>query len=100
MIPEEKALVERLSDRPFALIGVNSDPAEMAKTRVKAEGITWRSFADGSTSGPIAKAWSVDHWPSIYVLDAAGKVRYRDIRGAALADAVDRLLQEIESGPK
>lgn len=97
MIPHEKTLVKRLADKPFALIGVNSDPKDNFKKAVEKEGITWRSFWDGgNTSGPIAGAWNVRGWPTIYVIDAKGVIRFRDVRGEAMDKAVDQLLAEIE----
>ncbi len=62
---------------------------------MKKESITWRSWWDGGgTDGPIAKAWNVKGWPTIYVLDAKGIIRHRDIRDKELDDAIDALLKE------
>ena len=48
MYPHERSLVKRLADKPFALIGVNSDADKLyLKKRMKSEGITWRSFWNG-----------------------------------------------------
>ena len=44
MIPHEKEMVQRLKDKPFALIGVNSDGGRSAlKEIMNREGITWRA---------------------------------------------------------
>ena len=93
MVPDERKLVERLSGKPFALIGINSDkdPAKV-KAVVAGEKITWPSFRDGDAPGPIATAWNVHSWPSVYVLDGEGVIRYRDVRGQDLANAVDKVL--------
>ena len=57
MVPHEKDLVKRMEGKPFALVGVNSDPRERAKESVKKNGISWRSFFNGgSPGGPIS--WS------------------------------------------
>jgi len=96
-LPGEKALVERLKDKPFALLGINSD-GEAAKVNdmLKKEGITWRQAIDGTTSGPIAKAWNVHGWPTIYVIDAKGVIRFKNARGAQMDKAVEELLKEME----
>jgi len=95
MIPHEKEMVERLKDQPFALIGINSDGGREAVQEIlKREEITWRNVLDGSTSGPIATRWNVHGWPTIYVLDAEGKIRFRSLRGEALEEAVVGLLKE------
>lgn len=98
MYPHERSLVKRLQNQPFALLGINSDQdKEKLKEAMKEENITWRSWWDQTTSGPIAKAWNIHGWPTIYVLDAKGVIRYRDVREKALDDAVDKLLKEVAS---
>jgi hypothetical protein len=98
MYPHERSLVKRLADRPFALIGVNSDQdREALKKVLDKEQITWRSFWNGgSTSGPISDAWKVHGWPTIYILDANGVIRGRDVRGEAMDRVVDALLAELD----
>ncbi len=99
MYPHERSLVARLKDRPFALIGVNSDREKQPlKERMAKEQITWRSFWDGpkGTAGPISSAWNVRGWPTIYVLDKRGVIRYKDPRETELDKAVDELLAETE----
>jgi hypothetical protein len=102
MIPHERSLVKRLEGKPFALLGINSDRDRYEIRRTcKAEGITWRSWFDGGgTSGPIATAWGVRGWPTIYILDGKGVIRYRDVRGEAMDRAVDTLLAELEQSGK
>jgi len=97
MYPHERSLVKRLEGLPFALIGVNSDRDKKALKKVlEKENITWRSFWNGgSTDGPISRAWNVSGWPTIYVLDAKGVIRYKNVREAAMDKAVDELLAEM-----
>jgi hypothetical protein len=98
MYPHERSLVKRLADKPFAIIGVNSDTdREALKQTLKDEQITWRSFWNGgSTNGPISTTWNVHGWPTIYVLDAEGKIRYRGVKGEKLDQAIDTLLAELD----
>ena len=97
MYPHERSLVKRLEGKPFALIGVNSDKSrETVKIARNSENLTWRSFWNGgSTGGPISQAWRVQSWPSIWVIDPKGIVRFRDVRGDDMDRAVDKLLQEL-----
>jgi hypothetical protein len=99
MYPHERSLVKRLADKPFALLGINSDrDREELKKTMEKEQITWRSWWNGgSTQGPIAKKWNVRSWPTIYVLDHKGVIRYKGVRGEAMDKAVDALLQEMET---
>ena len=54
-----------------------------------------------NTNGPIAQAYHVTEWPTIYVIDHHGVIRYKGtgIRGARvkwLDKAVDKLIAEAE----
>ncbi len=88
-------MVKRLADKPFALIGINSDGDRSVVNKILArEKITWRNVIDGNTRGPIATAWNISGWPTIYVLDKEGKIRHRDLRDDELEKAVVKLLAE------
>jgi peroxiredoxin len=96
MYPHERSLVKRLEGKPFALLGINSDPKQRLREVMKKENITWRSWWDGgNTRGPIAKAWNVKGWPTTYVIDAKGVIRSRDVRDKEMDRAVDKLLKEM-----
>ena len=95
MLPTEKVMVKNLADKPFALIGINSDGDRSVVNKIlEKESITWRNVIDGNTSGPIATAWNISGWPTIYVLDKEGKIRHRDLRDEDLEKAVVKLLAE------
>jgi peroxiredoxin len=98
MYPHERSLVEKMKGKPFALIGVNSDAKEKVQAAIARENITWRSFWDGGdTSGPIATQYGVRGWPTIYVLDHEGIIRYKNVRGPAMDKAVDELLDKVST---
>jgi peroxiredoxin len=99
MFPQERALVQRHKDKPFVLIGVNSDPRPKLKQAQEKKNLVWRSFWDGGdTAGPIAATYNVKDWPTIFVIDHTGKLRYKGsgMRDKALDNAVDKLLAELE----
>ena len=96
MYPHERSLVKRLEGKPFALLGINSDPREHLKQTLKKERMTWRSWWDGGTTGgPIATRWNVHGWPTTYVLDPKGVIRYKNVREESMDRAVDALLKEM-----
>jgi hypothetical protein len=99
MLPHEKALVERLKDQPFALLGINSDgDCETVKKILAEQGLSWRQAVDGALTGPLATKWNVNGWPTIFVIDAKGVIRYRDVRNEQMEEAVMKLLEEAKGG--
>ena len=102
-IPHEKALVERLKDAPFVLLGINTDgDKEEYRKKLAEYGVTWRSSWQGSTEGPIPTKWGINSYPTIFVLDANHVIRHINARGEALGRVVDELLAEgkkAESAP-
>jgi peroxiredoxin len=105
MYPHERSLVERLADKPFTILGVNSDAnRDELKKVMEKEKITWRSFWDGgSTGGPIASKWNVHGWPTLYVIDAKGVIRHRWVGSPGdkvMDEAIDALVQEAAGDTK
>jgi peroxiredoxin len=99
MYPHERSLVAKLKGKPFALIGINSDSKDKVRAALKRENITWRSFWDGGdTNGPIATQYGVRSWPTIYILDHEGIIRYKGVRGNAMDGAVEDLLGKVSAG--
>ena len=100
MYPHERSLVKKYADQPFVIIGINSDKdREKLKEVLKEKDLTWRSFWNGgSTSGPISKEWNIRGWPTIYVLDAKGVIRYKST-GAnekKIDAAIEKCLKEAD----
>ncbi len=104
MFPHERSLVAKYKDEPFAIIGINSDKDLVALKDVRAkENITWRSFWNGpeGTGGPISAAWNVRGWPTLYILDAKGVIRYKSVGSneEAMDAALLKLLTEMKAEP-
>src|ERR1051325_8728199 len=99
MYPHERSLVKRLSGKPFALVGINSDQdRDELKKVLEKEKITWPSFWNGGgTAMGIAKKWNVQAWPTIYVLDHKGVIRFKNKSSEELDKAVDQLIGEVEA---
>ena len=47
------------------------------------DNITWRTFSNGpeGTSGPTSRAWTVSVWPTLYLIDHEGVIRFKGPRG-------------------
>jgi thiol-disulfide isomerase/thioredoxin len=96
--PHLRGLVQRLKDEPFALLSVNADEDKATLvSSIKMREITWRCWWDGLL-GPICTKWNVAGFPTIYVIDAKGIIRYKGVHDQALDEAVDTLLKECCGG--
>jgi thiol-disulfide isomerase/thioredoxin len=116
-VPHERELLKRYEGKPFAIVGVNGDKDRAAgKAAVEKAGVPWRSFADcNGGSGPIVKRWNVSGWPTLYLLDGKGTIRFKGdyLRSVSvrtgkdgkpeqysfLDDAVELLMKEAERKP-
>jgi thiol-disulfide isomerase/thioredoxin len=95
MYPQERELVTRFKDRPFALLSINTDPErETLLESIRSGEITWRCWWDGGQNGPITSRWNVLSFPSIFVIDTKGVIRERGTRGKDLDQTVERLVEE------
>jgi thiol-disulfide isomerase/thioredoxin len=96
MIPHEREMVARLKGRPFVLVSISGDEKkETLADFLAKEPMPWTHWWNGSQGGILAD-WGVQAFPTIYVLDAKGMIRYKDLRGDTLEEAVNTLLAEME----
>ncbi len=95
-VPHERELAERLKDKPFAVLGVNCDEDKQAAVNaIKSERITWPNWHDGAPGeGPITKLYHIRGYPTVFVIDGQGIIRYKQMAGAGLDKAVDELLKQ------
>jgi peroxiredoxin len=102
MYPHERELVERLKDRPFALLSVTTDALrETLREAVESGEITWRCWWDGAKGGPIATRWGIESYPTIYVLDHEGVIRYKHEsvpEDKELDEVINTSLVKVETG--
>jgi len=96
MIPHQRELVKRLDGKPFALVSISVDEKRATLAEfLKKEPMPWTHWYEGP-GGKIIADLNVRSYPTIYVLDATGVIRHKDLRGKFLDQAVDALLKEIE----
>ena len=98
MYDHERFVTRKLVDAPFALIGVNSDrKQESAIKAVREELLSWRHFWNGpqGTSGPISATWNIDAWPTVYLIDQDGVIRYKGVLGEEIDAGIVALLAEM-----
>jgi thiol-disulfide isomerase/thioredoxin len=96
MIPHEREMVKRLDGKPFALISVSCDEEKDTLTKfLEKTPMPWVHWWVGRDSA-LGKALNIRFYPTIYVLDAKGVIRHKNIRGEKLEAAVEALLREAE----
>jgi len=98
MFPHERSLVKKLENKPFALIGVNSDrDLKALKPVLEEEKITWRSFWNGpeGIGGPISKEWNVQGWPTLYIIDHKGVIKHKYLGSPRDPEDLDRAIEKL-----
>jgi thiol-disulfide isomerase/thioredoxin len=98
--PYERLMLELYRDKPFAIVGVSSDASvETAKQGKIDARLPFRSWWDGfekvRTSGPIATTWGIVGWPTSYVMDATGTIRFAGVDHEDALKAVAQLMEEL-----
>lgn len=103
-MPFLKSLVQRYPNESFAILGINTDDSKEEFLKLKEDnGVTWRSAWQGSTAGPIPTRWAIQAFPTKYLLDAKGVIRYADDElwgEESLEKAIETLLEEARAEEK
>jgi hypothetical protein len=101
MYPHERSLVEEMKDKPFALIGVNSDKTiERAKKAIADNKLNWRSFQNQpeGRGRAIADDWRVQGWPTVVILDSEMRIHYRGHDGDKATEIAKDLVEKMGGG--
>ena len=98
LVPHERALVQRLEGKPFALLGIDGDADRQKAAKVMVtERMNWPSWWDHTDGdGPIATRWNVRGWPTLYILDHKGVIRCKNFPKNNLGTLVDALVKDME----
>ncbi len=100
MIPHEAEMVERLADKPFSLVSISVDEElETLTDFLEETEMPWDHWWAGDDQA-LTQKWDIQYFPTIYVIDANGVIRHKDLRGEELEEAVNALLTEMESKDK
>jgi peroxiredoxin len=97
--PYQRLMLDVYKNQPLTILSVDSDRDPHVALDAKASrGLTYRSWWDGSgpksTEGPIATAWGIMGWPTTYVIDREGVIRFVNLRQEDLLKAVKQLIAE------
>jgi hypothetical protein len=102
MIPAQRELMKRMADKPFTILGINSDEnRSVLKQRLVDERISWPNICDGSTDGEIDATWNIRSWPTGYLIDHKGIIRGAfHVSEEDLEQSVKQLNDWIDKIPK
>jgi peroxiredoxin len=96
--PYQRFLIDLYETWPFEMLSVESgrdtETVRAAKATNRLSHRSWWDPGGKAQFGPIATAWQVTGWPTTYLIDAAGVIRYVDLRKEDLLKAVRFLVGE------
>jgi thiol-disulfide isomerase/thioredoxin len=97
MIPHERELVKNLKDKPFAFISLSADDEKDTLVKfIEKEPMPWVHWWNGGAKGGPVSDYKVQFFPTVYVLDEKGVIRYKHVREKAMDEAIDVLLKEVK----
>lgn len=92
MFAHERSLVKKYEGRPFALLGVDEDESRQTLREAQEKHhLNWRSWWDKDNA--IAEAWKVRGWPTLFLIDHKGMVRWQS-EGAPDAEKMEKLIEK------
>ena len=100
MLPGEVKLTARMQNRPFALIGIDTDKdLDQLKKVMSDNGVTWRNtWANSKDPGSLPAMWNIHGYPTVMLIDANGVIRKKHlgVSESELMKEIDKLVEEAE----
>jgi thiol-disulfide isomerase/thioredoxin len=97
MIPHERDMVKKLEGKPFAFVSLSVDDKKETLTKfLDKEKMPWTHWWNGGAKGGAAEKYKVRFFPTIYVLDSKGVIRFKHLRGDDLEKAIETLVAETK----
>lgn len=95
-MPEVIKTYTEFHDKGLEIVGISLDQNEgQLRNGIEQLGIKWRTLSDyKGWKSDIPVQWGVTGIPATYLLDKKGVIRHSGLRGAALREAVKKLLAE------
>jgi hypothetical protein len=104
LYPRQRALLQRLTGCPFEVVGVHAgEEKDRAGVRamLKQNQVSWPTVWSRGPVGhsTIETLWSVDGYPTIYLIDAGGVIQFKSLGspdGTVLEDTVAAMMKDAE----
>jgi thiol-disulfide isomerase/thioredoxin len=101
LYPVQRELLKQYKGRPFSVLSVDTDEDKAPLRKAIASGeINWPCWWDGSVGGPITVRHGIYYFPTVFLIDHKGVVRFKDLPDKALAEAVETLVKDAEGSAK
>lgn len=84
----------KFKDRPFVVLGVNSDPIEKLRTMEGDGTVNWRNFSDPENK--LAAEYRIGSRPWVFILDGERKIQYSGTPGSFAEITAEALLSEAK----
>jgi len=93
-MPRLKALHEKYREKGFVIVGISLDESESAlRNFIKQHSIAWVQLFDGKGwETALAEKFGIDSVPTMYLLDAEGKIIGSNHEGLVLEEQLGKLL--------
>jgi thiol-disulfide isomerase/thioredoxin len=101
MIPHTREMVKANEKKPFVFVSVSCDAKrETLKAFTDKTEMPWTHWWDGQ-GGKVARAYQIQAFPTLYVIDHKGVIRFKSVGyDKKLDSVVEKLVKEAEVGKK
>lgn len=101
-IPNLKDLYAEFKGQGFEIVSISLDsPIVVAEKYAAEHNLQWKTYCSGNGFlDKIAVQYTVEATPSAWLIDPQGVLRFFDLRGSALRDAVCQLINEGQPSTK
>jgi thiol-disulfide isomerase/thioredoxin len=95
-MPHVKEVYDKYHGKGFEIVGISLDQSrDRLDKYVAANKIAWPQYFDGKWwNNDVAVRYGVKSIPTTILVDRAGKIRYKSLRGKQLENAVQQLVAE------
>lgn len=99
-IPHTNELVKKMKDKPFVFVSISSDAKKETLTEfLKKNEMPWTHWWEGVGENTLGQVWGVTGIPTVYVIDAKGVIRHKEVGFNAKAteknEAFDKMIEDL-----